>query len=228
MSLPQKLSDDATDSDVNHLDLDAILSIGENCVTDDGSVYVDKYILAYAEVLKLLNLLGTIFGWATIIINDHIKTIQGLQKSENSTHFITVQSMLAWELQSNMIKQKSKNSATGTWNLLFLNHGLEVMIEILEGIPDLKDNEYCCKMAQQAYKNTLMKVHPWIIQKIVLASMNLLPTRAVIVKKLFGSNKDEYNKALEKLPDALKALKRVYITTHELFKKHDLHELPAT
>ena len=42
----------------------------------------------------------------------------------------------------------------------------------------------CCPVSQEAYKATLMKFHPWILQKVALAAMNLLPTKEGLIQKI--------------------------------------------
>ena len=47
-------------------------------------------------------------------------------------------------------------------------------------------------MSQEAYRATLMKFHPWIVQKAALAAMNLLPTREGLIQKIcFGDEVSE-------------------------------------
>ena len=51
-------------------------------------------------------------------------------------------------------------------------------------LAEIGNEDKCCPVSQEAYKATLMKFHPWIVQKAALAAMNLLPTREGLIQKI--------------------------------------------
>ena len=122
--------------------------------------------LGYHELYQFLNLLGTVFGWVATDVLAKMEVVQGHQNGENGDKYLTVQSMLQHEIDNKLIKHKAKDSNTGTRNLLRLHRALEYIIAFLEGVQGLEAQEKCCPLSQEAYKKTLMKYHPWVVQKV--------------------------------------------------------------
>jgi len=207
--------------------LDNLKSHFETCLAEDGSISVDKYLLGYDELYKFLNLLGTVFGWVATDVYNKMETVRGHRKGENSVKYETVQIMLEHEIETNMIKPKAKDSTTGTRNLLRLHRALEYITAFLQGVPKLEANDKCCQMSQEAYKKTLMKFHPWVVQKAATMAMNLLPTKNGLIQKFCDPEDEEAVKnATKTLDDAVTAMNKVYDATQDLYKDKDLLNLP--
>jgi len=207
--------------------LEQLRSHFETCLGEDGSISIDKYLLGYDELYKFLNLLGTVFGWVATDVYNKMETVRSHRRSELSTKYETVQTMLAHEIETNMIKPKARDSTTGTRNLLRLHRALEYINAFLRGVPDLDTNDKCCQMSQEAYKKTLMKFHPWVVQKAALMAMNLLPTKNGLIQKLCDPDDEEaIKKATIILKDSVEAMNKVYEVTQELYKEKDLLNLP--
>jgi len=207
--------------------LEQLRSHFETCLGEDGSISIDKYLLGYDELYKFLNLLGTVFGWVATDVYNKMETVRSHRRSELSTKYETVQTMLAHEIETNMIKPKARDSTTGTRNLLRLHRALEYINAFLRGVPDLDTNDKCCQMSQEAYKKTLMKFHPWVVQKAALMAMNLLPTKNGLIQKLCDPDDEEaIKKATIILKDSVEAMSKVYEVTQELYKEKDLLNLP--
>ena len=47
-------------------------------------------------------------------------------------------------------------------------------------------NEKLVSVSQEAYKKTLQKFHPWVVQKAALLAMHMLPTKQVANPIEFG------------------------------------------
>jgi hypothetical protein len=103
---------------------------------------------------------------------------------------------------------------------------LRYIIHFLESLPDIDSSEKCCHVSQAAYKETLMKYHPWVVQKAALMAMHMLPTKEGLVHKICGDNEQELAKAIETLPKAVTAMKAVYYKTQEVYRKYELLDLP--
>jgi len=200
----------------------------ENCLSEDGNILdMDKYILGYEELYKFLNLLGTVFGWVASDVYAKMEILRGHRKGADGIKYETVQSMLTHEVETSMIKPKARDSSTGTRNLLRLHRALEYINAFLEGVPDLAANDKCCSMSQEAYKKTLMKFHPWVVQKAALVAMHMLPTKEGLIQKICDHTDDEaIKKAAVTLQGAVQAMKRVYEITQELYREKELLDLP--
>merc|ERR1712080_257561 len=78
-----------------------------------------------------------------------------------------------------------------------------------------------------AYETTLMKYHPWVVQKAAKLAMGLLPTKKGLIDKLVPSgDPEEIKKAIEDLPRAVEAMKKVYSATQVFYKEKNLLDIP--
>lgn len=95
------------------------------------------------------------------------------------------------------------------------------------GIPALDDKDKCCSLSQEAYKKTLMKFHPWVVQKAALLAMHMLPTREGLIAIICEPTDEEaIKKSAETLEKAVLAMKKVYDVTQEVYKEKELLALP--
>ena len=150
------------------------------------------------------------------------------RKGENADKYQNVQDMIAYEVNNKLIKPKARDSSTGSRNLLRLHRALEYIIAFLKGVPDLELGAKCCPLSQEAYKATLMKHHPWVIQKAALLAMHMLPYKQGLVEKVSGKGlgSEEYKNAEEILPSGVKVMEEVYAKTNEVYVQYDILNLP--
>ena len=187
------------------------------------------------------------FGWVSTDVDAKLNVIRDHRKSESSENYQDVRSMLKYEVKSHssyrlpshalkkevffqvdnkLIKHKAKDSKTGSRNLLRLHRALEYIVAFLEEVPNLDTNDKCCTISQNAYKATLQKFHPWVVQKAALLAMNLLPTKAGLIEKICGDDEAKVKRAHEALPLAVKAMQSVYKKTEEVYLEFELLNLP--
>lgn len=207
-------------------DLERLLKSFEDCVDADGKIILAHYIVGYEELYKFLNLLGTVFGWVSTDVDAKLDVIRDHRKSESSQHYQDVRSMLKYEVDNKLIKYKAKDSKTGSRNLLRLHRALEYIVAFLEEVPNLETGDKCCTISQNAYKATLQKFHPWVVQKAALLAMNLLPTKAGLIEKICGDDEVKIKRAHDALPAAVKAMQSVYKKTEEVYLEFELLNLP--
>ena len=212
---------------INDFSLDNLKSHFETCLAEDGSIFIDKYLLGYDELYKFLNLLGTVFGWVATELYNKMETVRGHRKSDQAAKYETIQTMLEYEIKEKIIKPKAKDFTTGSRNLLRLHWALEYISSFLQAVPDLDANDKCCQTSKEAYKKTLMKNHPWVIQKATLMAMNTLPTKVVLIQKFCQSeDKEAIEKTTAALQESAKAMNKVYEATQVLYKEKNLLNLP--
>ena len=75
------------------------------------------------------------FGWVASDIDAKMEILRGLKNGEQSEKYQSVQSMIQYEVDNNLIKHKAKDSSTGTRNLLRLHRALEYIVAFLDGKP---------------------------------------------------------------------------------------------
>merc|ERR1712117_939063 len=173
---------------------------------------MDSYIKGYEEIVKFLNLLGTVFGWVASDVVAKISTLKGhVNSEETGSHYVSIQTMTAYEVKENLLR---------------LQRALEYIIAFMVKVPDIGNEDKCCPVSQEAYRATLMKFHPWIVQKAALAAMNLLPTREGLIQKICFGDEERQKRADEMMPRAVEAMQKVYDKTQEIYGEHKLLELP--
>ena len=175
----------SSDNDAD-FDMENLFKYFNTCYGEDGSsLSMDSYIKGYEEIVKFLNLLGTVFGWVASDVVAKISVLKGhVANEETGSHFVSIQTMTEYEVRENLINYEARDSTTGSWNLLQLQRALEYVIAFVVKLPEIGNEDKCCPVSQEAYKATLMKFHPWIVQKAALAAMNLLPTREGLIQKI--------------------------------------------
>lgn len=190
-----------------------------------GTLDMNAYIRGYEEIYKFLNLLGTVFGWVATDVHAKLEVLRGHCAGANKDKYVSIQSMVDFEVSSNLIKPKAKDSSTGSRNLLRLHRALDFVSGFLEVLPSLSNKENCCPSAQAAYKKGLAKHHPWVVQKAATMGMNLLPTKEGLIAK-FCANEEEVEKASRTLGEATKAMNEVYAKTQEIYAEKNILDLP--
>ena len=91
----------------------------------------------------------------------------------------------------------------------------------------MEAQDKCVSLSQEAYKKTLLKFHPWVVQKAALLAMHMLPTKEGLIAKICDVDDEEaIKKGTETLEKAVTAMKKVYDVTQDLYKEKDLLALP--
>ena len=135
--------------------------------------------------------------------------------------------MVASETERKMTEPKSKEvTASGSRNLLKLHRALEYITDFLEQLPAMEHSAKCCPPSQAAYKRTLSKHHPWMVQKAASLAMNMLPTKEGLIHKICGDSAEAYEEAQRVLPLAVAAMHAVYAATQKVFEDNKLLDLP--
>ena len=206
-----------------------LLASFAKCVDDEGKILIENYVHGFEELEEFLKLLGTVFGWFSKELMVPLEELRQLWSSEDlhgPTHYQDVRSMLQYEVESKLIKPKASDSDTGTRSLLRLHRALELIIAFIRGLQNLEMDERCSGVAKKAYKDTLANFHPWVVQKAALLLLNLLPTKAGLIKEICGNDKKKIKSTLKTLPKVVKAMQNVYQKTEEVYLEFGLLNLP--
>merc|ERR1712198_90791 len=162
-----------------------------------------SYVKGYREVYKFLNLLGTVFGWVG---------------SDVWAKIVQLEKYLAGE---------EKEHPSGSRTLLRLHRALEYIIAFLHKLDDIQDADLCSVISVEAYEATLMKYHPWVVQKAAKLAMKLLPTKGGLILKVHPEGSEEgIKKTLENFPKAVSAMRAAYDALHVHYEEKDLLNIP--
>lgn len=208
-------------------DLEAVLRHFEQCVTEDGEgIRIEYYLLGYRELYNFLNMLGTVFGWVASDVQAKIEVLHN-HRNKDIEHYSDLKTMLDHETTTGVIKPKAKDSSTGARNFLRLHRALEYIYTFLDTVQDIDIGEKTCGISQESYKKTLIKFHPWVVQKAALLAMHMLPTKEDLIIKICGSTEEEKIQwASSVLQKAVAAMKKAYSITQDLYGKYELLNLP--
>ena len=111
--------------------------------------------------------------------------------------------------------------------MLRLHRALEYIHTFLGSLEDIDDETSVGQVSKDAYEESLMKYHPWIVQKAAKLGMGMLPSKKGLIQKIVP---DEDQSKLEKVrkvfPRAVEEMRRTYDKTHVFYKERNLLNIP--
>jgi len=186
-----------------------------------------SYVKGYREVYKFLNLLGTVFGWVGSDVWAKIVQLEKYLAGEEKEHYQNIKVMIEYEVEHDLIKTKKKDDPSGSRTLLRLHRALEYIIAFLHKLDDIQDADLCSVISVEAYEATLMKYHPWVVQKAAKLAMKLLPTKGGLILKVHPEGSEEgIKKTLENFPKAVSAMRAAYDAMHVHYEEKNLLDIP--
>jgi len=198
----------------------------ENSTSTPG-LCLASYVTGYREVYKFLNLLGTVFGWVGSDVWAKIVTLEKYLNGEEKNKYQNIKAMIEYEMEKDLIKTKKKDDPSGTRTLLRLHRALEYIIAFLHKLEDMNDADLCSVSSVDAYEATLMKYHPWVVQKAAKLAMKLLPTKGGLILKVHPEGSEEgLKKTLEDFPKAVAAMRSAYDALQVYYKENNLLDIP--
>ncbi|KAE8747046.1 hypothetical protein FOCC_FOCC006301 [Frankliniella occidentalis] len=195
-----------------------------SALVEDEDVDMEQYLLAYKELYKFFQLMGTVFSFVGSDVKAKIDILEDFSNSSDGQHFATVKSMIKYEMEQNLLKKK--DYVSGSRTLLRLHRGLDFIKLFLQRVGELSDTDGTSSAGHEAYNATLAKHHPWIIRKGATVAMYALPTRKDLLIKVCGNNDECVQRALDVLPKMILAADEVYARTEQCYTENDLHGLP--
>ncbi len=120
------------------------------CLTEDGDLLVDSYVLGYDEIYKFLCLLGTVFGWVASDVHQKNNVLRAHRKGEQADKYRTVEGMVRHEEETKLVlvNARHKDCTSGARNLLRLHRALAYINAFLECLPGMEEEEKCCPHSQ--------------------------------------------------------------------------------
>ena len=211
--------------------LDTLQRCFKECLSKhaDNQVDIDLYLRGYEEIYKFLCLLGTVFGWVASDVMDKIDKIRRFRENPDlAAKYVSVGSMIEYELNEvKTVKVKKADDGTGTRYLIRIHRALEYVSMFLAKMSEKELHEKCGPASQDAYKSTMLKYHPWVVQKGALMASHMLPTKEGLIWKICPpGDQSRFEDTLKRLPDLVNDMKNVYESTENIYRKHNLTDLP--
>merc|ERR1711892_1069500 len=184
-------------------------------------------IAGYKEVYKFLALLGSVFGWVGSDVYAKIATLEKFLVGEEKQHYQNIKTMIDYEIKNNLIKTKKNDDPSGSRTLLRLHRALEYIIGFLRRIDDIQEEDGCAAISRTAYEETLMKYHPWVVQKAAKMAMGLLPNKkGLILKVCPDGDAEKVKQAYLDFPKAVASMQRAYDKMQQYYSEKDLLDIP--
>lgn len=210
-------------SNENALDLHHVHQCFQRSLKEEDDVVIEAYIEGYNELVKFLNLIGSVFSFVSSDVKSKIKVMEKHREGEDAVHYDSFKKMMKYEKDTNLY---DKNGfVSGSRTMLRLHRGLDFIRLFLKRLSEADENMNTCTTCQGSYNETLANFHPWYIRKAATLAMHALPSRPDLLKKIFGTD-ESLTAALAVLPQTLNSCDEVYRRVEQLYTDFEFHELP--
>ncbi|KAE8292830.1 Ceramide-1-phosphate transfer protein Glycolipid transfer protein domain-containing protein 1 [Larimichthys crocea] len=202
-----------------------VLDTFKLCLSEDKEVYVEHYVAGWRGLIKFLNSLGSVFGFISKDAVNKIKILVTHLEGENSSEYVTVQSMVKYELENELVdlNKRGNHPESGCRTLLRLHRALRWLELFLERLRTSGEDGKTSVMCAEAYNESLSQHHPWVVRKAAGMAFCVLPGRPAFFEVM---NVGTPEQVVAMLGDALPLISEVYQVTEELYAQHNLLDLP--
>ncbi|XP_041130250.1 ceramide-1-phosphate transfer protein-like [Polyodon spathula] len=205
--------------------LKEVLIAFQSCLTDNQEILTDSYVSGWRGLVRFMNSLGSIFSFISKDAVNKIQIMVTHRTGENGEKYETLQSMVKYELDNNLVdlQRRAEHPESGCRTLLRLHRALRWLELFLEKLRTSTEDSKTSVMCTDAYNDSLAQHHAWIIRKAATAAFCALPGRAAFFQTM---NVGSTEQVVEMLREAMPFISKVYEITEELYKQHNLLELP--
>lgn len=205
--------------------LQEVLDTFKLCLSENKEVYVEHYVAGWRGLVKFLNSLGSVFGFISKDAVNKIKILVALLEGENGSHYVTVQSMVKYELDNDLVDLTKRGShpESGCRTLLRLHRALRWLELFLERLRTSSEDSKTSVMCAEAYNESLSQHHPWVVRKAAGMAFCVLPGRPAFFEVM---NVGPPEKVVAMLGEALPLISEVYQITEDLYAQQNLLDLP--
>ncbi|KAI4887923.1 hypothetical protein NFI96_022447 [Prochilodus magdalenae] len=205
--------------------LQKVFETFKSSLTDNKEVYLKYYIAGWRELVSFMNSLGTVFSFISKDAVTKIQILENLVASENGSHYLTIQSMVKFELDNELVDltKRATHPDSGCRTLLRLHRALLWLELFLERLRTSTEESKTSVMCSEAYNESLAQHHAWIIRKAAGMAFCALPGRDAFFEVM---NAGSHQEVVNLLGEALPLISEVYQITQDLYAKNNLLELP--
>ncbi|KAG8568953.1 hypothetical protein GDO81_014217 [Engystomops pustulosus] len=204
---------------------EVLVSFKSCLVDDDQDVLVEHYLDGWKGLVRFMNSLGTIFSFVSKDAVNKIQIMENYLKGEHGERYRTLQSMVEYELSSNLVDLTKRGShpESGCRTILRLHRALRWLQLFLEKLRTSTEDSKTSTLCTEAYNASLANHHPWIIRKTATVAFLALPVRNTFFEVMnVGTTED----VVDMLGEAMPYVSNVYDLTQELYSQHNLLDLP--
>lgn len=165
------------------------------------------------------------FGFVSKDAVNKIKILVNYLEGENGSQYVTVQSMVAYELDNKLVdlNTRSDHPESGCRTLLRLHRALRWLELFLERLRTSSEDSKTSVMCAEAYNESLAQHHPWVVRTAAGMAFCVLPGRPAFFEVM---NVGPPEQVVAVLGEALPLISEVYQITETLYAQHNLLDLP--
>lgn len=154
-----------------------------------------------------------------------VKILEGYLDGHSSTYYVTIQSMVQYELDNQLVdvNKRGNHPESGCRTLLRLHRALRWLELFLERLRLSSQDDKTSVMCADAYNESLSQHHPWVVRKAASLAFCVLPGRTAFFEVM---NVGPEEQVVLVLGEALPLISEVYQITETLYAKHQLLQLP--
>ncbi|XP_062993624.1 glycolipid transfer protein domain-containing protein 2 isoform X2 [Elgaria multicarinata webbii] len=211
----------------NGFHIEHLLSAFTTSVTPDGQILIQEYLCGWAQLIKFMDTLGTVFSLINQETYAKITIMQLHQGGQHSPHYRTVQSMVAFELAEGLVGFQAfppTKPPSGCRTLLRLHRALKWLELFLHNLGTSKRDGNPSRMCSDAYQVALAPYHSWWVQKAVAIAFLAMPSRQELYRIICPE--DDEQKTRTVLQATVRSLARVHNITQDVYAAHGMLELP--
>lgn len=205
--------------------LKEVLDTFKLCLSENKEVYVEHYVAGWRGLVKFLNTLGNVFGFISKDAVTKIQILVGLLNGENGSQYVTIQSMVKYELENQLVdlSRRGNHPESGCRTLLRLHRALRWLELFLDRLRTSSEDGKTSVMCADAYNESLAKYHPFVVRKAAGMAFWLLPGREAFFEVM---NVGTTEQVVAMLGEAIPLITEVYQITENLYAQHNLLDLP--
>ena len=182
---------------------------------------------------RFFHSLGTVFGFVASDVDSKIKILESYRSDgERGNHYETLKSMVEYEENDNLLRDKKRPSGART--ILRLHRALKFFSLFMSEVSQVEDTACTGPLARDCYTKTLANYHTWLIQKAASVAMYALPTRDGLVEKAFvkssiessGDKQAEWKRHSDEMEKMANFADKVYDVVEQYFREKNLLDLP--
>uniref|UniRef100_A0A671TKK2 Ceramide-1-phosphate transfer protein n=1 Tax=Sparus aurata TaxID=8175 RepID=A0A671TKK2_SPAAU len=205
--------------------LKEVLDTFKLCLSENKEVYLEHYVAGWRGLVKFLNCLGSVFGFISKDAVNKIKILVTHMEGENGSQYVTVQSMVKYELDNELVDltKRGIHPESGCRTLLRLHRALRWLELFLERLRTSNEDGKTSVMCSESYNESLAQHHPWMVRKAAGMAFCVLPGRPAFFEVM---NVGPPEQVVAMLGEALPLISDVYQITEEFYAQHNMLDLP--
>ncbi|XP_071021870.1 ceramide-1-phosphate transfer protein-like [Oncorhynchus clarkii lewisi] len=205
--------------------LQEVLDTFKSCLSEHKEVFLEHYVAGWRGLVRFMNCLGSVFSFISKDAVNKIQILVNHLNGENGAHYVTIQSMVKYELDSQLVDLTKRGSfpESGCRTLLRLHRALRWLELFLERLQTSTEDSNTSVMCSEAYNESLAQHHAWIIRKAAGTAFWALPGRATLFDVM---NVGSPEQVMAVLGDTLPLISEVYQVTEDLYAQNNILELP--